>query len=250
MIKRILVLIAVLGLTAGASSLAPGADAPAKAPAAPAAVPSDAVEEFALVVIKTDKGNIVARLYPDKAPATVKNFVEYARAGHYDGTIFHRVIDGFMIQGGGFTADMKEKPTRPAIKNEAGNGLRNLRGTLAMARTSVVDSASSQFYINLVDNAFLDHKDTTPGGFGYAVFGEVVSGMDGKSTMPVVDAIGKVKTTTVKGMKDVPAEPVTILSVKVMSGMPGAGPGGMPGGMPGAAPGGMTGGMPGGAPRK
>src|SRR3972149_3391924 len=131
-----------------------------------------------MVVMKTSMGTIKIELDEAKAPVTVKNFLAYVDEGFYDGTIFHRVIDGFMVQGGGFTADMTQKPTKPAIKNEAGNGLKNLRGTIVMARTSVVDSATAQFFINVVDNAFLDHRDETPGGFGYAVFGRVVEGMD------------------------------------------------------------------------
>ncbi len=162
------------------------------------------------VQIETSKGIIVAELNGEKAPETVRNFLAYANDGFYDGTIFHRVIDGFMIQGGGFTADMKEKKGKPPIKNEASNGLKNLAGTLAMARTSVIDSATAQFFINLVDNKFLDHKDTSLSGFGYAVFGKVIKGMD------VVAAIGGVQTGDVKGFGDVPVEPVVIEKVTVM----------------------------------
>jgi cyclophilin family peptidyl-prolyl cis-trans isomerase len=121
--------------------------------------------------IETTKGTITLELNEEKAPATVANFVQYAKDGHYDGTIFHRVIDGFMIQGGGFTSDMNQKQTRAPIRNEAMNGLKNKRGTIAMARTMVVDSATSQFFINLVDNDFLDFQNPSPQGFGYAVFG-------------------------------------------------------------------------------
>lgn len=160
-------------------------------------------------VIKTTKGVITLALDEDKAPATVANFVQYAKDGHYDGTIFHRVIDGFMIQGGGFTASMNQKPTREPIRNEAMNGKKNRRGTIAMARTSVVDSATSQFFINLVDNGFLDFTSPTPRGFGYAVFGEVTDGMD------VVDEIAKVRTGTVGYYENVPAEPVVIESVTI-----------------------------------
>ena len=137
------------------------------------------------VLMETSMGTITLELDEAKAPETVRNFVDYAKAGHYDGTIFHRVIDGFMIQGGGFTKDMNQKPTRAPIRNEAMNGLKNARGTIAMARTMVVDSATSQFFINLVDNDFLDFTSPTPQGFGYAVFGEVTDGMK------VVDAIAK-----------------------------------------------------------
>jgi len=138
--------------------------------------------------IETTLGTISLELNDEKAPLTVANFEEYAKSGHYDGTIFHRVIGGFMIQGGGFTRDMNQKPTRAPIRNEAMNGLGNKRGTIAMARTSVVDSATSQFFINHVDNDFLDFTSPTPRGFGYAVFGRVTDGMD------VVDAIAKVRT--------------------------------------------------------
>lgn len=162
------------------------------------------------VRIETSKGVIVAELDGENAPVTVQNFLAYAKEGFYDGTIFHRVIDGFMIQGGGFTSDMGMKDGKPAIENEASNGLRNLAGTLAMARTSVVNSATSQFFINLVDNGFLDHKDKSPSGFGYAVFGKVVEGMD------VVKAIGGVETGTVKGFGDVPLESVVMEKVTVV----------------------------------
>ena len=128
--------------------------------------------------IETSMGSITVELDDAKAPITVKNFLDYAASGHYDGTIFHRVIDGFMIQGGGFTKAMDQKPTKDPIKNEAANGLTNKRGTIAMARTMVVDSATSQFFINLVDNDFLDFSSPTPQGFGYAVFGKVTDGMD------------------------------------------------------------------------
>ena len=137
------------------------------------------------------------------------NFMEYAKAGHYDGTVFHRVIDGFMIQGGGFTADMNQKQTRAPIRNEAANGLKNTRGTIAMARTMVVDSATSQFFINLVDNDFLDFQTPTPQGFGYAVFGEVTDGM------AVVDAIAKVKTGFAGPHQNVPEEAIVIKRVVI-----------------------------------
>jgi peptidyl-prolyl cis-trans isomerase A (cyclophilin A) len=155
------------------------------------------------VIMKTSKGDLTIELFADKSPITVKNFLNYVDQKFYDGTIFHRVIKGFMIQGGGLTADMREKATKPPIKNEAANGLRNLRGTLAMARTNEIDSATCQFFINHKDNSFLDHKDNAD-GFGYAVFGKVVAGMD------VVDIIAGVPT----GHQDVPREPVTILSVR------------------------------------
>ncbi len=154
--------------------------------------------------IETSMGSITLELDAAKAPVTVKNFCDYAKSGHYNGTIFHRVIDGFMIQGGGFTAAMDQKPTNAPIKNEATNGLSNARGTIAMARTQVVDSATSQFFINLTDNTFLDHRAPDPRGFGYAVFGKVTDGMD------VVDKIAKVKTRSVGYYENVPEEAVTI----------------------------------------
>ena len=160
-------------------------------------------------VIETSMGTITLELDEAKAPLTVANFAQYAKDGFYDGTIFHRVIDGFMIQGGGFTKDMNQKDTRAAIRNEAMNGLKNARGTIAMARTSVVDSATSQFFINLVDNDFLDFQNPTPQGFGYAVFGKVTDGMD------VVDAIAKVRTGNVGYFQNVPAETVTIRKISV-----------------------------------
>jgi cyclophilin family peptidyl-prolyl cis-trans isomerase len=156
-----------------------------------------------VVVIETTMGNIKAELYPDKAPVTVENFLGYVDDKFYDGTIFHRVIDGFMIQGGGLTPEMREKGTRKPIKNEAGNGLKNERGTLAMARTNDPNSATAQFYINVKDNKGLD-RDGDPNGVGYAVFGKVIGGME------VVDKIKAVKT----GAQDVPVETVVIKSVR------------------------------------
>lgn len=160
------------------------------------------------VLLKTSQGDITLELYPDKAPVTVKNFLAYVDAKFYDGLIFHRVIKGFMIQGGGLTADYSSRTARPPIKNEAGNGLKNDRGTIAMARSGEVDSATCQFFINHANNDFLNHKDDTPEGFGYCVFGKVVAGMD------VVDAIATTPTMTVHGMKDVPREPITIISIR------------------------------------
>ena len=156
------------------------------------------------VALDTSKGRIVLELYPDKAPKTVANFLQYVKSGHYDGIIFHRVIDGFMIQTGGFTADMTQKPTKPPIQNEADNGLSNDRGTVAMARTGDPHSASAQFFINTVNNDSLNHRGKTPQGWGYTVFGKVVEGMD------VVDQIAKVRTGTKGGYQDVPVEPVVI----------------------------------------
>ena len=173
-----------------------------------AAVTPAAAGDNPKVALETDKGVIVLELYPDKAPATVKNFLEYVDAGHYNGTIFHRVIGNFMIQGGGMTVSMKEKPTRPPVKNEADNGLKNERGTIAMARTQVPDSATAQFFINTVDNEFLNFKSKTPQGWGYAVFGKVVQGSE------VVDAIAKVKTVSRGGHQDVPADTVMIIKAE------------------------------------
>jgi cyclophilin family peptidyl-prolyl cis-trans isomerase len=160
--------------------------------------------------IETSMGPIVLELDAEKAPISVANFLEYAKDGFYEGTIFHRVIDGFMVQGGGLTPDMNDKPSKRApIKNEAGNGLVNAHGTVAMARTQVVDSATSQFFINVSDNTFLNHTAPTPQGFGYAVFGKVVDGMD------TVEAIRQVKTGN-KGMhQDVPVEEITIQKVTI-----------------------------------
>jgi peptidyl-prolyl cis-trans isomerase A (cyclophilin A) len=157
------------------------------------------------VLIKTSKGEIVLELYPAKAPITVENFLKYVDDKHYDNTIFHRVIGNFMIQGGGFTADMKQKPTRAGIKLESQNGLKNDTGWVAMARTSVPDSASSQFFINVVDNGMLNHPQ--PDGHGYAVFGKVIKGMD------TVEAIKSVRTTRTGMHSDVPAEAVVIQSM-------------------------------------
>ena len=160
------------------------------------------------VVIETSKGTMEAELWEDKAPKTVANFLRYVDEKFYDGTVFHRVIPGFMIQGGGFTKAMDQKPTKAPIKNEASNGLANKRGTIAMARTMVVDSATSQFFVNHADNAFLDFKAPTAQGFGYCVFGKLTSGLD------VLDAIAKVPTSTVSWYENVPATPVVILSVR------------------------------------
>ena len=161
------------------------------------------------VVMQTSKGAIEIELDAAHAPKSVQNFVDYAKAGFYNGTIFHRVIPGFMAQGGGFTPQMAQKDTRAPIGNEADNGLKNLRGTLAMARTNDPDSATAQFFINLVDNEFLNHTAKTPQGWGYAVFGKVTKGMD------VVDAMAKVPTTTVGFFSDVPETPIEITRVEV-----------------------------------
>jgi len=168
---------------------------------------SYAVQANPKVLIKTSKGDITLELFADKAPITVNNFLSYVDEKFYNGTIFHRVIKDFMIQGGGFTPEFLEKATKPPIKNEATNGLKNLRGTIAMARTAEIDSATCQFFINHVDNLRLDQKDNTPEHFGYAVFGKVISGMD------VVDAIASVPTMTKGINQDVPRETITIISI-------------------------------------
>jgi len=182
------------------------AQAPA-APAVTAGTPADAAHPT--VVLETTLGRIKIALDRDKAPQSVDNFLEYVRSGHYDGTIFHRVIPGFMVQGGGFDTSMKQKATRPPIKNEASNGLHNRRGTLAMARTNDPDSATSQFFINVKDNPALDYG---PRNAGYAVFAEVVDGMG------VVDRIVAVPTTTRPPHADVPVTPILIKSARLADG--------------------------------
>ncbi|MDH3980352.1 MAG: peptidylprolyl isomerase [Gammaproteobacteria bacterium] len=161
------------------------------------------------VTLETSMGEITLELDGEKAPESTANFVAYAKSGHYDGTIFHRVIPGFMIQGGGFDTSMQQKPTKAPIKNEAANGLRNLNGTIAMARTNDPHSATSQFFINVVDNAFLDHKSPSPQGWGYAVFGKVSDGMG-----PIM-AIENVPTGNKGGHQNVPLEPIVINKVTV-----------------------------------
>lgn len=170
---------------------------------------SQAEAQKPVVVLDTTFGEIRIELDTEKAPISAQNFLDYVKSGHYDGLIFHRVIPNFMIQGGGMTADMRERRSGKAIKNEAGNGLKNDRGTLAMARTSVVDSATAQFFINLKNNDFLNHRDQTSQGFGYAVFGKVLAGMD------VVDRIAAVATGNKGGHGDVPLTPVEIRSAKL-----------------------------------
>ena len=157
-----------------------------------------------MLKFNTSAGDFTVELFAKESPESTANFLKYVDDGHYDGTIFHRVIPGFMIQGGGFASGMEQKDTRPPIRNEATNGMENLRGTLAMARTSDINSATAQFFINLVDNDFLNHQ---PGNYGYAVFGRVTSGMD------VVDAIASVPTTRRRGHGDVPVDEVILHSV-------------------------------------
>jgi peptidyl-prolyl cis-trans isomerase A (cyclophilin A) len=159
-----------------------------------------------MVRFETSLGDFVIEFFPAEAPVTVENFLQYVDDGHFEGTVFHRVIPGFVIQGGGLTEDMSQKATRAPIANEATNGLRNLRGTLSMARTNDVNSATSQFFVNLVDNAFLDHQG--PRNYGYAVFARVVEGMD------VVDKIAAVQTGRRRGHDDVPTEPVVVKAAR------------------------------------
>lgn len=190
-------------LVAFLATFVPQAGKPAATP------PPEPAPGNPVAVISTSAGDITVELFKDRAPVSVENFLQYARAGFYEGTIFHRVKRDFMIQGGGFTPQMVEKPTRPPIQNEATNGLKNARGTIAMARTRALRSATSQFYINVVDNRRLDHTGYSPEDFGYAVFGRVLTGMD------VVDKIVAVPTGVKDGLEDVPVTPVMITKVTV-----------------------------------
>ncbi|HTB29871.1 MAG TPA: peptidylprolyl isomerase [Steroidobacteraceae bacterium] len=158
-----------------------------------------------MIRFETTLGNFTIELYEDKAPVSAENFLKYVDEGFFDGTVFHRIVPGFVIQGGGFTEDMSQKKNHPPIKNEADNGVKNTRGTLSMARTNDINSATSQFFVNLKDNDFLDH---TRGNFGYAVFGKVTEGMD------VIDKIAAVKTGRRRGFEDVPLDPVIMTSVR------------------------------------
>jgi peptidyl-prolyl cis-trans isomerase A (cyclophilin A) len=161
------------------------------------------------VVVDTSLGSFTIELFHDTSPVSVDNFLQYVHDGFYSGTIFHRVVAGYVVQGGGYTADLTEKPTRPPIQNEATNGLTNQRGTVAMARTRMVRSATSQFFVNVADNRRLDHTGYAPDDFGYAVFGRVIEGMD------VVDQISRVRTTIKDGMENVPVDPVIIKGITV-----------------------------------
>jgi len=190
----------LLGLILPAPQQVP-ADPPQPAPGNPVAV------------ISTSMGDITVELFRDEAPVSVANFLQYVADGFYPGTIFHRIERGFVIQGGGYTEVLVEKATRPPIQNEATNGLRNLRGTLGMARKRALRSATAQFYINVANNAVLDHRGLTPADFGYAVFGRVLEGMD------VVDRIAGVRTAPRGGLDTVPVEPVVITAIAVKSGM-------------------------------
>ena len=190
----------------------------AQTPPAPPAEPAPSSEASAAapvlpqVALRTSMGDIVAELYPDKAPKSVESFLQYVRDGHYNGTIFHRVIDGFMIQGGGYTQDLQLKPTRPPIENEAKNGLSNLRGTLALARTGEPHSAQAQFFINVVDNPRLNYVSDQSGfTWGYAVFGKVIKGLD------VIDKIRSVETGPQGPLaRDVPVQPIIIERVEIL----------------------------------
>ena len=206
--------------TAGTNPTMPGMQPGANAPAASTTPPADSAAKpggdsaapagsggMKKVTMETSMGTIKLELNADKAPISVGNFLEYVAKGHFAGTIFHRVIPGFMVQGGGFTKDMDEKPAGAGIENEGGNGLKNDRGTIAMARTSDPNSATAQFFISVADNAMLN-RETSSDGSGYAVFGKVTEGMD------VVDKIVAVRTTSKNGMDYVPVEPITIKSVK------------------------------------
>ena len=221
MLKRALLIVALLVpafafAQTGTAPAKPAAKAPAKAAApakkAPEAPASEADKTASKVLIKTNLGEMTVELYPDKAPKTVENFLAYVNAKFYDGTVFHRVIDNFMIQGGGFTPDLRQKATRPAIANEAKNGLSNSRGTLAMARTGDPNSATAQFFINVVDNPRLDYTSDANGStWGYCVFGKVVSGLD------VIDKIKAVPTGAQGPFKsDVPTTPVVIEKISVI----------------------------------
>ena len=175
----------------------------------PAALAANPKVEF-----KTSLGTVVIDLYPENAPQTVDNFLQYVKDGFYDGTVFHRVIPGFMVQGGGFTRNLQQKPTRPAIRNEAGNGLRNAVGTVAMARTKDPHSATAQFFINVADNDFLDFKSPDENGYGYTVFGRVSAGMD------VVQKMLQVPTATTGPHQNVPRTPIVIESTRLIEAAP------------------------------
>lgn len=204
----------------GGGTAPPAEDAPSAAePPEPATTeePGDTAEEspdvavgYPRVELSTSLGTIRLELYPDKAPITVENFLGYVTEGFFDGTIFHRVVPGFVIQGGGFTSEMVEKDTRPPIENEANNGVRNLRGTICMARTSDPHSATSQFFINTKDNPPLDHRDSSLRGWGYAVFGRVTEGME------VVEAIERVPRGSKNGYDDVPVDPIVIERARLL----------------------------------
>ena len=207
-------LLSIPGPAAGSAAVAqqaPAQGGPAQVSQTPAETPAPGNP---VVTISTSLGDLTVELFKDRAPVSVDNFIRYTAEGFYEGTIFHRVKKNFMIQGGGYTPDLTEKPTHPPIQNEATNGLRNVRGTIAMARRAALRSATAQFYINVVDNRMLDHTGFSPEAFGYAVFGRVLSGMD------VADRIAAVATRTVGEMEDLPVEPVVIKGVRVVKPAP------------------------------
>jgi cyclophilin family peptidyl-prolyl cis-trans isomerase len=209
----IMITLAILTLAIAAFVVPQAGTAPPKAVVQAPPLQAPALEPAPgnpVVVMTTSLGDVTFELFKDRAPVSVANFLQYVADRHYEGTLFHRVKPGFMIQGGGFSAGMVEKPTRPPIQNEATNGLRNTRGTLAMARMRALRSATAQFYVNLADNAALDHRGYSPEDFGYAVFGRVLAGMD------VVDKISAVPTHSAGGHDDVPLTPVEIKKVTVV----------------------------------
>ncbi len=210
MLKHLVLMFAAFGAGSAAAQDAPATAAPADAAKPAAEAPAPAANPK--VALHTSMGDIVIELYPDKAPKSVENFLQYVKDKHYDGTIFHRVIDGFMVQGGGFTADLKQKTTRAPIANEANNGVSNARGTVSMARTNEPNSATAQFFINIVDNTRLDHVSPENGfTWGYAVFGKVLEGME------VVDRIKAVETAPQGPLpKDVPVTPIVITSAEIL----------------------------------
>jgi cyclophilin family peptidyl-prolyl cis-trans isomerase len=207
------ILLPLITASVAAAQTGSGDQAPKGTPAEPKATieakVSPKVTANPMVVLETTYGNIKIELFKDKAPISVDNFLSYVNEGYYDSTIVHRVVKGFVLQAGGFTEDMKQKPQKPSIKNEATNGLSNLRGTLSMARTGDINSGSSHFFINLVDNMRLDHTGEEPAKYGYAVFGKVAEGMD------VVDKIALVEVAAKSGYQGVPVKPVIITAAKI-----------------------------------
>ena len=228
----LLACVLLIALAAGCGGGEPPAELETEAAAPASVAPGDSAEEaglevaeedledggfdlatgvYPVVEMRTNVGTMALELYPDKAPKTIDNFLSYVRGGFYDGTIFHRVVPGFVIQGGGFTANMIEKDTEPPIENEADNGLLNLRGAICMARTDNPQSATSQFFINTKDNPVLDFRERSPGGWGYAVFGKLVEGIE------VLDKIESAPTTSRDGYRDVPVDVIVIESARIIS---------------------------------
>jgi peptidyl-prolyl cis-trans isomerase A (cyclophilin A) len=216
-ILKVLSIVLLAGLVvslSGASQVWAQEKAPEKAAAPEKSAAPQEKSTNPVVLFKTTMGNFKVELFEKEAPITVKNFLDYVNKKYYDGTIFHRVIPGFVVQGGGFDKDMMHKPTSPPIQNEATNGLKNLKGTLSMARTAEINSATSQFFINLVDNSALDHTGDTPSTYGYAVFGKIIDGWN------VIEKIAASKTTTKGQFENVPVEPITVISATVVGGPP------------------------------